>query len=532
MSKSLPERPNLEQLRNQAKDLLRQYLAGEPAAVERVREFHRGFGGSSVKSPETPLIRSLTTSEAERVAEGRVRGKVFRLHDAQFVIAREYGFASWAKLKERVESILLETGDPMELFKKAFMEHDTTRFRQLLERFPEYKAKINEPVAAFDAPLITQVRTREMLDVLLEAGADINGKSRWWAGGFGLLHGAEPDLAAYAIQRGAIVDVHAAARLGMIGKLCELISADPALVHARGGDGQTPLHFASTVEIANFLLDHGADIDARDVDHESTPAQYMVRDRQEIARCLIQRGCQTDLLMASALGDADLVHKHLDADPDCIHLRVSDEYFPMINPKSGGTIYQWTLGWYVSPHDVAKQFGHDHIFRLLMERSPADVKLLAACWASDETAVKSLLADNARLAANLSAAYRRQVAHAARNNNLAAVRVMLAAGLPVDALGQHRATPLHWAAFHGNAEMTREILRYNPPLEPTDADFQGTPLGWAIHGSEHGWYCRTGNYAATVELLLKAGAKLTEKETGGTEAVKEVLRRYGAKDVD
>ena len=78
----------------------------------------------------------------------------------------------------------------MELFKKAFVEDDASRFRQLLERFPEYKAKINEPVAAFDAPVITQVRTREMLDVLLEAGADINAKSRWWAGGFGLLHQA------------------------------------------------------------------------------------------------------------------------------------------------------------------------------------------------------------------------------------------------------------------------------------------------------------------------------------------------------
>jgi len=41
------------------------------------------------------------------------------------------------------------------------------------------------------------------------------------------------------------------------------------LVHARGGDGQTPLHFASTVEIAEFLLAHGAAIDARDVDHEA-----------------------------------------------------------------------------------------------------------------------------------------------------------------------------------------------------------------------------------------------------------------------
>src|SRR2546430_16129875 len=135
----------------------------------------------------------------------------------------------------------LEIRDPIELLKQAFAEHDAVLFRRLLERHPDVKAKINEPVAAFDAPLITRVRSREMLDVLLEAGADINAKSRWWAGGFGLLHGAEPGLAAYAIQRGAVVDVHAAARLGMIGKLRELISADPALVHARGGDGQTPL---------------------------------------------------------------------------------------------------------------------------------------------------------------------------------------------------------------------------------------------------------------------------------------------------
>ena len=106
---------------------------------------------------------------------------------------------------------------------------------------------------------------------------------------------------------------------------------------------------------------------------------------------------------------------------------------------------------------------------------------------------------------------------------------MLAAGLPVDALGQHGATPLHWAGFHGNAEMTREILRYNPPLEFSDADFHLTPLGWAIYGSEHGWYCRTGNFAATAEALLQAGAKLPEKKVGGTEAVQEVLRRYEMK---
>jgi ankyrin repeat protein len=397
----------------------------------------------------------------------------------------------------------------------------------LLDRHPEFKAMVNEPIGPFDSPAITNVRTREMLDVLLEAGADINGKSRWWAGGFGLLHTAEPELAIDAIQRGATVDVHAAARLGLIGKLRELVSADPSLVHARGGDGQTPLHFASTIEVANYLLEHGADIDARDVDHESTAAQYMIRDRQEIARLLVQRGCKTDILLGAALGDVILVGKHLDADPDCIHMRVSDEYFPMINPKSGGTIYQWTLGWYVSPHDVAKQFGHEVVFRLLMDRSPTDVKLIAACWAGDEKTAKLLVADNPNLVTSLSTAYQRQMAHAARNNNLAAVRGMLAAGLAVDAVGQHKGTPLHWAAFHGNTEMTREILEFHPPLERTDADFNGTPLGWAIHGSEHGWYCQTGDYAGTVELLLKAGAKLPNK-VGGTEAVKEVLRRYGA----
>jgi len=415
--------------------------------------------------------------------------------------------------------------EPIESVKKAFREDDAKSVRKLLEQYPELRARINEPIGPFDSPAIINVRSREMLDVLLEADADINAKSRWWAGGFGLLHGADPDLAAYAIQRGAVVDAHAASRLGMLDRLRETIAAEPALVHARGGDGQTPLHFASTVEIAEFLLEHGADIDARDVDHESTPAQWMIRDRQEIVRRLVRRGCKTDLLMAAALGDAGLVRRHLDIDPQCIYVRVNDEFFPMSNPKSGGTIYQWTLGWYVSALEVAKEFGHDDVFRLLMERSPPDVKLLTAFRAGDAAAVKTLLSQNPGLVASLSPASRRQVAHAARDNNLAAVRLMLAAGLPVDALGQHSATALHWAAFHGNAEMIREILRFHPPLELCDADHRSTPLGWAVHGSEHGWNCKAGDYAATIEALLSAGARLPEN-IGGSEAVRQVLRRH------
>jgi hypothetical protein len=101
----------------------------------------------------------------------------------------------------------MDQGDPAMLLHRAFQDDNANLVRNLLARHPEMKAKINQPVAeAFDSPPITLVKSREMLDVLLEAGADINAKSRWWAGGFGLLHSAAPELARYAVERGAVVD--------------------------------------------------------------------------------------------------------------------------------------------------------------------------------------------------------------------------------------------------------------------------------------------------------------------------------------
>ena len=192
-----------------------------------------------------------------------------------------------------------------------------------------------------------------MVDVLLEHGANINERTRWWAGSFGVLDSASPKLAEYLISRGAMVDIHAAARLGMIDRIRELLALNPELVHARGGDGQLPLHFAATVEIASFLLDHGADIDARDIDHESTAAQYMACSRQyqewkesyrhDVARFLISRGAQTDILMASAVGDLALVEGILNHDPETIRTTAT-ERSPKRDPRSGGCIYIFGFG--------------------------------------------------------------------------------------------------------------------------------------------------------------------------------------------
>jgi len=78
----LPPNPSLEHLKYQAKDLLKGIAAHDPAAAQRMREFHPGW----TKAPDAEILSA-----------------PFRLAEAQLAIAREYGFASWARLKRRVE---------------------------------------------------------------------------------------------------------------------------------------------------------------------------------------------------------------------------------------------------------------------------------------------------------------------------------------------------------------------------------------------------------------------------------------------
>ncbi len=487
MSRHLPEKPNLEYLKKQAKELLRTMPKGN-------------------------------------------------LADAQHALANEYGFTTWAKLKSHVEALGLS---PAEALKAAVCDSDAVRVREVLKRHPELRARIDDPLPDYgfgEHALFAAVQRsdRATIDVLLRAGANIQKRTEWWAGGFGVLDDCDPSMVEFLTERGAVLDAHSASRLGMIAKLRDLVAADPGMVHARGGDGQTPLHFASTVEVAEFLLANGAEIDARDVDHESTPAQYMLRvgqkrhyprDRQDVARSLVSRGCRTDILMAAALGDAGLVRKHLDADPGCIRMSVSEEWFPKRDPRAGGTIYIWTLGAHRTAHSVARDFGHEEVFQLLKERTPEDVKLALACELGDEAVFHEFLSRHPNAAKTLSEADKRKLPNAAQNNNTKAVRLMLEAGWPVDTPGEMGATALHWAGFNGNAEMTREILRFHPTLESKSREYEGTPLGWALYGSGNGWHRDTGDFVGTIRALLEAGATLPPhaEELEPSDAVLEML---------
>ena len=163
----------------------------------------------------------------------------------------------------------------------AVRVNDLSAAAELLHKHPELQAHLDLPApgGSFGGTVLLSAvdsKNREMVDLLLRHGADIDARSHWWAGSFGVLDTTDPEFASFLIERGATVDAHAAARLGMLERLKALVEANPDVVHARGGDGQTPLHFASTPEIAAYLLAHGADIDARDIDHE-LPRAYAQR---------------------------------------------------------------------------------------------------------------------------------------------------------------------------------------------------------------------------------------------------------------
>ena len=137
----------------------------------------------------------------------------------------------------------------------------------------------------------------------------------------------------------------------------------------------------------------------------------------------------------------------------------------------------------------------------------------------------SLTAGHPDLVRTLRDEDRRRLADAAQDGNVAAVRLMLEAGWPVDARGQHGATALHWAAFHGHAAMAREILSRRPALDALSTEFASTPLQWALYGSIHGVQERS-DHAGTVEALIEAGAPVPSDPGETSNAVREVLGRY------
>ena len=502
--RTLPARADLEQQRNLAKELLAAFHRGEDEARARVRA-------------ELP------------------RKSTIVLADAQFVLAREYGFDSWRALKEHVETKTREAQPPVERMKAAVRSGEATALRRLLQQHAEVRAAINEPIFGFDSPaLVTVGDDVEVVDVLLEFGADPNRKSSWWAGGFHPLYGASPAVAERLLAAGAVPDACAAAHLDRLDLLSLMLADDPSRVHERGGDGQTPLHFARSHAVADLLLDAGADVNARDVDHRSTPAEWMLGDaddpktsRLSLARHLVERGASVDIFLAAALGLTDRARAMVAADPTLLRLRTGQGEYGE-KPPSSFHIYLWTIGHNMTPLQTAARFKQLATLAALRSMAPPEQQLLLACNQGDADDARAIVREHPGIVERLAGADRHALTDEAWAANAPAVELMLELGFDPAAPGVTGPTggnALHCAAWEGSVECVAALLR-NPSgralINAREATYNGTPLSWCCHGSRNSGNKRA-NHAEVARLLLAAGATAAPELQACSDEMQSVL---------
>jgi ankyrin repeat protein len=493
---------SLEQQRKLAKDLIRAARGGDQSAIARIR---------AVRPDAGALARSL------------------RLADAQLAVAREGGFESWPKLVADLQE------RDVTAFCDAVRGGDLPRTQRLLAS-AHVRKRINDPMFAFGQRAAhIAAKNAPLLTTLIAAGADVNLTSDWAYGAYAVLDHTNEDTARLLLARGVKLTPNVAARLGWLEELRVLVNADGALVHARGGDGQQPLHEARTVAIADFLLDHGAGVDARCIDHKSTPAQYALVDRPDVCRRLLERGAAPDIFMPARLGDVALATRLLDTDPACVAARINAPAYPPVPPFN---IYCWSIGFGLSPHDVALKFGHHDVHDLLVARSPARTRFINALLSADEGSARAVLAEDPSLIPSLTRQDHAHLAQAIFDERFDAADLMLSLGFDPAAPGVDGGTALHAACWVGSVRMVEHLLgRGGVPLEARDPTHQSTPLGWAAFGSVHR-RAAGADYPAVAERLVAAGADITAVGNGegrtllamseGNPAMQQALRRHGA----
>ncbi|MDQ3579727.1 MAG: ankyrin repeat domain-containing protein [Actinomycetota bacterium] len=457
----LPDNPNLEHLRKQAKDLLAQHRAGGEWATGLVREFH----------PEPTASMPLS--------------------GAQLVVARRYGFASWARLVEHVHIV--------ERFTRA--PHDVTDFA--------------DPVAEF------------LANACLTYGVD-SPLRRDHARRLLAVH---PDIATANIYTAAVVgDIAAARELLTPGKANEPggpFAWEPLLYLAfsrmEGGD---------PVAVARLLLDAGADPNAGYLwegltspfttltgafgEGEDAVNQPRHRAEESLARLLLRAGADPNdsqtlynrmfnqddshlrLLFEFGLGQGDggpwharlgpahqtsaemlhdvLLHAASHGQHDRVALLLHHGVEP--NSSYGGHPLHQSR----SAHELATRAGYSAIADLLVAAGarPSTLdevdSLLAAAMRGDTVTTS---AASSGLVHQAKAREPFAIVTAAERGNLVAVRALTGIGFDVNAMDSESA--LHRAAFAGDFAMVHLLLDLGANPSTKDCHHDSTPAGWADH---------------------------------------------------
>ena len=481
-TRGLPGNANLEQLRKGAKSFQRAVRAGDLGAAEVVSEFHPRFGSAQPGSPEL---------------------SAFTRADALLVVARQFGFESWPKLKAHLEQIAdlarsphhEPVGGPLpdraaiasEFLRLACLNYgddDPDRLRRAAGMLDEH-----EWLATADVYTIAATGSldaaRELLADDPAAAARVGGPFAW-----------EPLLyLTYArLPLGAGRSPLAVARLLLehgadpnAGYLWEgLIPPFTALTGALGGGGSIPKH-PQELALARLLLEAGADANDGQALYnqgwgesageewlellfefglgagDGGPWRRRFGERQDSPRKMLE-----DLLIAAAKhGFTDRVRRLLDRGVD---------------PR--GELIQHPIYRGRSPVQEAALNGHMDIVAMLVdagavwEHDGVD-ELIAAAMSGDRGGVERLLVADPGLRERAIERCPDQLVRAAEQDSYEAVALLIGLGFDVNA--RSRTAPLHEAAMRGNVAVIRLLLEHGADPNLHDTGYDATPAGWAEH---------------------------------------------------
>jgi ankyrin repeat protein len=325
----LPPRPDLDAYRARADELVAAAGSGDPEAVRMWARAWLAEIAALGGFPRTPFVRD-SLERAVDLVDRHVRGSPqLALADAQLLVARAHGFATWDDFAAQVER--LRAGDPFEAAADAVVTGDLAALASLLDADPElaaarsarlHRATLLHYVAANGVEDFRQATPPNAVAVaraLLAAGAAVDALADTYDGGT------------------------AQTALNLL-----VSSAHPAEAGLQS-------------ELVELLLDHGAAIDGLE-DDCSPLMTALAFGYGEAAATLALRGARVDnVVAAAALGREDLVRRFVvDGATLSPEARVVRTEWLRIRPD-GASHVGFALAW-------AAKYGRLAVVRLLLDR--------------------------------------------------------------------------------------------------------------------------------------------------------------------